>query len=34
MAKVTNGLDLALSGKVEEIVFVQFNDGTYTHITK
>ena len=30
MAKVKDGLGLALSGKLEEIVFVQFNGGTYT----
>ena len=30
MAKVTNGLGLALSGKVDQLVFVQFNGGTYT----
>jgi len=30
MAKVTDGLGLALSGKVEKMVFVQFNGGTYT----
>ena len=33
MAKVTHGLGLALSGKVEEMVFVQFNGGTYTRST-
>ena len=33
MAKVTDGLGLALSGKVEEMVFVQFNGGTYTRST-
>ena len=30
MAKVTHGLGLALSGKVDQLVFVQFNGGTYT----
>ena len=33
MAKVTKGLGLALSGKVEDLVFVQFNGGTYTRNT-
>ena len=33
MAKVTKGLGLELSGKVEEMVFVQFNGGTYTRST-
>jgi len=33
MAKVTHGLGLALSGKVEEMVFVQLNGGTYTRST-
>ena len=33
MAKVTSGIGLALSGKVEEMVFVQFNGGTYTRST-
>jgi len=33
MAKVTDGLGLALSGKVEKMVFVQFNGGTYTRST-
>ena len=30
MAKVTNGLGLSLSIKVEEMVYVQFNGGAYT----
>ena len=30
MAKVKDGLGLALSERVEGIVFVQFNGGTYT----
>ena len=32
MAKVTDGIGLALSGKVEKMVFVQFNGGTYTAV--
>ena len=30
MAKVTHGIGIALSDKVNEMVFVQLNGGTYT----